>query len=100
MENNTVLHYQLIEKESIPQLQFGTQDVLSDKESKVRRQVDLERASRLGNGYHGKVEITFQVASGEVLRVQTTIWQADKEFTTIKSGVTLPTHAILGVEFF
>ncbi|RNI31287.1 hypothetical protein [Rufibacter latericius] len=100
MENNTVLHHQLIEKESIPQLQFGHDDVLQEKEMKVRRQHDLERASRLGNGYQGKVEITFQVASGEILRVQTTIWQADKEFTTIKSGVTLPTHSILGVEFF
>ena len=100
MENNTVLHHQLIEKESIPQLQFGTEDVFQDKDSKVRRQVDLERASRLGNGYQGKVELTFQIASGEILRVQTTIWQADKDYTTIKSGVTMPTRSILGVEFF
>ncbi|GGK64801.1 hypothetical protein ACD591_01595 [Rufibacter glacialis] len=97
---NTAPHYQLIEKEMIPRLQFGPDDVLQDKEQKVKRQHSLERASLLGNGYQGKVELTFQVASGEVLRMQTTIWQADKEFTTIKSGVTLPTHAILGVEFF
>ncbi|MFB9863849.1 hypothetical protein [Rufibacter immobilis] len=95
-----VPHHQLIEKEIIPQLQFSQQDVLQEKELKVRRQHDLERASRLGNGYQGKVELTFQVATGDILRVQTTIWQVDKEFTTIKSGVTLPTHAILGVEFF
>ncbi|RNI29682.1 hypothetical protein EFA69_08985 [Rufibacter immobilis] len=95
-----VPHHQLIEKEIIPQLQFRQEDVLQEKELKVRRQHDLERASRLGNGYQGKVELTFQVATGDILRVQTTIWQVDKEFTTIKSGVTLPTHAILGVEFF
>ena len=92
--------HQLIEKEIIPQLQFGQDDVLSEKEAKVRRQHDLERASRLGNGYQGKVELSFQVATGDILRVQTTIWQADKEFTTIKSGVTIPTTAILSVEFF
>ncbi|WP_205503665.1 hypothetical protein [Rufibacter psychrotolerans] len=96
----TLPHHQLIEKEIIPQLQFGQEDVLPDKESKVRRQHDLERASRLGNGYQGKVELSFQVVTGDVLRVQTTIWQVDKEFTTIKSGVTLPTRSILGVEFF
>ncbi|MBC3539932.1 hypothetical protein ACFSC6_04935 [Rufibacter sediminis] len=100
MENKTVLHYQLIEKEHIPQLHFGHEDVLQDKDARVKRQHDLERASRLGNGYQGKVEITFQVASGEILRMQTTIWQADKEFTAIKSGVTMPTTSILGVEFF
>ncbi|WP_181305639.1 hypothetical protein [Rufibacter sp. XAAS-G3-1] len=99
MENNAP-HYQLIDKEIIPQLQFGPDDVLEEKELKVKRQHALERASRLGNGYQGKVELSFQVATGDVLRVQTTIWQADKEFTTIKAGVTLPTHSILGVEFF
>ncbi|WP_207435480.1 hypothetical protein [Sabulibacter ruber] len=96
----TLPHCQLIDKETIPQLQFGQEDVLPDKESKTRRLHDLERASRLGNGYHGKVEITFQVATGDILRVQTTIWQADKDYTTIKAGATLPTRSILGVEFF
>ncbi|WP_192821761.1 hypothetical protein [Rufibacter sp. LB8] len=92
--------YQLIEKEIIPQLNFGTQDVLSDKAAQTKRLHDLDRASLLGNGYQGKVELTFKVASGEILRVRTTIWQADKQFATIKAGVTIPTSAILAVEFF
>ncbi|MFC6997540.1 hypothetical protein [Rufibacter roseus] len=92
--------YTLIEKEVIPQLQFPQEDVLTDNESKVRRLHNLERGSRLGNGYQGKVEIVFKVATGDMLRVRTTIWQADKEFVTIKAGVTLPTSAIYSVEFF
>ncbi|WP_460894279.1 hypothetical protein [Rufibacter soli] len=97
---NTASSYPLVEKEIIPELQFSTQDVLPDQDARKKRLHDLERASLLGNGYHGKVEITFQVASGEVLRMQTTIWQADKEFTSLKSGASLPTSSILGVEFF
>jgi hypothetical protein len=92
--------YQLIEKEIIPQLNFKTEDVLSDKAAQTKRLHDLDRASLLGNGYQGKVEITFQVVSGDILRVRTTIWQADKQFATIKAGVTLPTSSILSVEFF
>jgi hypothetical protein len=97
---NTAPNHQLIEKEIIPQLKFSTQDVLQDQEAKVKRLHDLERASLLGNGYQGKVEIAFLVATGDILRVRTTIWQADKEFTTIKAGVTLPTPSVLSVEFF
>ena len=92
--------YPLIEKEVIPQLLFDTEDVLPEPELQKRRLHDLDRASRLGNGYQGKVEIVFKVVSGDVLRVRTTIWQADKEFATIKAGVTLPTRAIYSVEFF
>ncbi|AMM51505.1 hypothetical protein TH61_10430 [Rufibacter sp. DG15C] len=96
----TAPHFPLIEKETIPELQFGQEDVWADKESQKRRMHDLERASRLGNGYQGKVELTFQVANGDIKRVQTTIWQVDQEYVTLKSGVTLPLKAVLGVEFF
>ncbi|AKQ47705.1 hypothetical protein TH63_13100 [Rufibacter radiotolerans] len=97
---NAASSYPLVEKEIVPDLQFSTQDVLPDEASQKKRLHDLNRASLLGNGYHGKVEITFQVASGEVYRMQTTIWQADEDFTSLKSGASLPTKAILGVEFF
>ncbi|QHL88877.1 hypothetical protein GU926_16150 [Nibribacter ruber] len=96
----TAPHFPLIEKETIPELQFGQEDVWPNKEAQKRRLHDLERASRLGNGYQGKVEVTFQIAGGDIKRVQTTIWQVDQEFVTLKSGVTLPLRSVLGVEFF
>lgn len=73
---------------------------MTEKEAQKRRTADLERAARLGNAYHGKVEITLQVANGDVLRVQTTIWQVDAEYVTFKSGVTIPLRSVLSVEFF
>jgi hypothetical protein len=57
---------QTIEKEDIPNLKFPPQDVLADSPpERERRRADAERASRLGNAYHGKLDIFFQTADGQ-----------------------------------
>ncbi len=90
----------LIEKELIPNLHFKREDVLNSPEDQKRRQYDLHRATLLGNAYHGKVDIFFLTSDGEQKRVNTTIWDYDKEYVILKSGSSLPIRAINGVEFY
>ncbi|WP_242916686.1 hypothetical protein [Pontibacter liquoris] len=90
----------LVEKEEIPSFQFGQEDVLTDPEARKKRIADLNRAASLGNGYHGKVEITFKTVDGEPKRVDTTVWTLDEKFIMLKAACALPIIAILGIEFF
>lgn len=96
----TLKNAPLIEKEMIPYFHFSHNDVLENTEARKKRLWDLNRASILGNGYHGKVEITFQTAEGEVKRVDTTVWAVDEKYMTLKGGCCIPTSSIVGVEFY
>jgi hypothetical protein len=91
---------ELIEKELIPNLHFNKADVLTTPEDRKRRQFDIHRATLLGNAYHGKVDIFFMTAEGEQKRVNTTIWDYDKDYVILKSGSSLPIGCINGVEFY
>jgi hypothetical protein len=89
-----------VEKETIPELRFPQEDVLTDKADLERRRTDAERASRLGNAYQGKLDIFFQTADGQPKRVQTTVWGAHPEYLTLKAGIMLPLRAVLGFDFY
>ncbi|PTX19352.1 hypothetical protein C8N40_10483 [Pontibacter mucosus] len=90
----------MVEKELIPSLRFGQEDVLTDPEARKKRMWDLNRATALGNVYRGKVEITFQAADGVQRRVDTTVWAVDDRFMTLKAGCSIPVTSIVGIEFF
>ncbi|WP_266204399.1 hypothetical protein [Pontibacter kalidii] len=90
----------MLEKEQIPFLRFGHDDVLTDPEARKKRMWDLNRAAMLGNGYRGKVEITFQTADGKLHRVDTTVWAVDDRYMTLKAGCSIPVTSIIGIEFF
>ncbi|QNF33710.1 hypothetical protein HUW51_13635 [Adhaeribacter swui] len=92
------LHPHLVDKEDIPQLKFAHEDVLTDKIEKVKRLHDLKWAAHLGNEYHGKVNILFQTETGDVKRVETTIWAYDQDFVTLKSGTVMPVRCIISIE--
>jgi hypothetical protein len=94
------LTYVPVEKEQIPTLKFGNQDVLTDELDRKKRMHDVSRATVLGNGYHGKVEIFFQTADGELKRVNTTIWDCDPEHLILKSDACIPTRSVFGIDFF
>ena len=94
------LTYALIDKEQIPDLKFGHDDVLPDMQARKKRIHDISRATVLGNGYHGKVEIFFETADGEPKRVATTIWDNDQNYIILKSGASIPIRGIYGIEFF
>ncbi|MBC5775190.1 hypothetical protein H8S95_14015 [Pontibacter sp. KCTC 32443] len=96
----TVNRIPMVEKEMIPSLHFSHKDVLDNTEAQKKRLWDLNRASILGNGYHGKVEITFKTAEGDLKRVDTTVWAVDDKFMTLKGGCCIPTSSVVGVEFY
>ncbi|MCA8829975.1 hypothetical protein [Hymenobacter pini] len=89
-----------IDKESIPTMRFSSQDVLKDPVAIKRRRHDAERATTLGNAYHGKLDIYFQTADGVVKRVYTTVWALHEEYLTLKSGIALPLRAVLSFDFY
>jgi hypothetical protein len=85
----TDLPIETVEKETIPTIQFGRDDVLAGNQ-----------ADSLGNAYHGKLDIFFKNAEGKTLRVQTSVWGAHPEYLTLKAGIMLPLRAVLGFDFY
>lgn len=96
----TATTIEIVEKESIAELHFGHDDVLPEEDARKRRRADADRAVTLGNAYHGKLDIYFKTADGATKRMATTIWAADAEHLTLKSGASLPMRAVLGFDFY
>lgn len=91
---------EIVEKEDIATLHFGHDDVLTTLEARQRRRADADRAVTLGNAYHGKLDIYFKTADGATKRMATTVWAADSEHLTLKSGASLPLRTVLGFDFY
>ncbi|MBD1397891.1 hypothetical protein H9Q13_12005 [Pontibacter sp. JH31] len=88
----------LIQKEHIPMLHFGQEDVLKDPTARSIRHYEANRATILGNAYRNKALITFCTDDGEVKQVETTVWCYDDNFVLLKSGTFLPLKSILKIE--
>ena len=91
---------EIVEKEDIANLQFDHEDVLTDLAARQSRRADADRAVTLGNAYHGKLDIYFKTADGATKRMATTVWAADADHLTLKSGASLPLRAVLGFDFY
>ena len=91
---------EIIEKEELTTLHFAHDDVLTDPAARQVRRADADRAVTLGNAYHGKLDIYFQTSDGRTKRMATTIWAADSDHITLKSGASLPLRAVLGFDFY
>lgn len=89
-----------VAKETIPTLHFPHDDVLATAEERRLRRFDADRACALGNNEHGKLDIYFKTADGDTKRVQTTVWGVHESYLTLKAGVTIPIHAIVGFDFY
>ena len=87
-------------KESLTSLRFSPHDVLHQPADRLLRRRSAERAATLGNAYHGKLDIYFQTIDGSTKRVQTTVWAADSDHLTLKSGVMLPLRAVVWMDFY
>ncbi|WP_028980261.1 hypothetical protein [Sporocytophaga myxococcoides] len=88
-----------IAKEKLSEIHFTKDDVLSDPAKKRLRNIYLKKAELLGNAYKGKVKMFFKTLEGNVLCVETTIWEANEEYITLKGGINIPTKSILEIEF-
>ena len=87
-------------KEVLSTLHFPHNDVLTEATEIGTRRRDAERATALGNNYHGKVDIYFKTADGQSHRVYTTVWASSNEHLTLKSGTTLPIRAVVMFDFY
>ncbi len=85
--------FELINKESIPHLNFPQIDVLKDKEEMITRRNDLDRALSLGNLEHLKIKIYFEDDVSKKV-VETTIWGVTDERVILKQGVVIPVKRI------
>ncbi|UYZ64321.1 hypothetical protein [Hymenobacter weizhouensis] len=97
---STAEAFETVAKEDLLALRFAAADVLATTAERQRRRWEAERATTLGNAYHGKVDIYFQVDGGATKRVQTTVWASDADYLTLKSGAALPLRCVLGIDFY
>ncbi|WNJ17975.1 hypothetical protein [Pontibacter sp. G13] len=88
---------QRIDKETLPEINFIYEEVLSDPAEIDRRSRKLQHAQRLGNEFKGKVSIVFMTDQGPV-EVHTTIWQVGRRHVTLKYGHHIPIGAILSIQ--
>ena len=94
MENQVTS--QVIEKESITNLQFKGAEVLQNETAIRKRKSDLYRAMILGNVYHVKCKIVF-ASNEETYKVETTVWAATENYVTLKGGAIIPVTSIVEV---
>lgn len=87
-----------IQKENIPQLQFGKSDVLENPEDQKKRMIDLYRSQTLGNLLQSKVKLTFETSDQMVYQVETTVWAVGTDFISLKGGIFIPIRAIIAVD--
>jgi uncharacterized protein (UPF0248 family) len=83
----------IVEKESIRDLKFPENEVLTSKDAIRIREAELERALKLGNLEHNKIKIVFEDAEG-VKQVETTVWGVTDKRVILKQGVLIPIHRI------
>ncbi len=86
----------VIEKESINNLQFKCSEVLPDITAQQQRQQDLFRGMVLGNAYKNKVQIVFESLAGLNV-VTTTIWATTDKNVVLKGGLLIPICSIMKV---
>jgi len=85
-----------IEKENIEHLDFPQEDVLTNREQKKIRELELKKSMSLGNQYKQKVKIFFKDKNRN-LYTETTVWQADQKYISLKGGVSLPVRSVYQV---
>ena len=90
----TIVKPTQIEKEVISTLPFRSKSKIK-QHPKLMDQIKV--ATRLGNGYRGKVSIYFEDDEG-LKCVNTTIWAHGARFICLKGGVWLPISRIVEIK--
>jgi len=87
-----------IQKESLVFLKFPSEEVLEDDKLIFKRKYDLLYATLLGNRFKHKAKIYFKDDSSYKC-VETTIWQHDDHFISLKGGKTMPINRITKIKY-
>lgn len=86
-----------IQKEDVVNLKFPNEEVLFTEDEKIALRKQLEQATTLGNGDHGKIKIYFKDTEG-TKKIETTIWATGEKNIVLKQGITIPIKRIIAVE--
>jgi hypothetical protein len=89
--------YELIEKESVTDLNFPQAPVLKREEDIKLLKRQLERANALGNLEHHKVKIYFEDDTSKKV-LNTTIWGITDNSILLKKNMILPIRRIIKLE--
>ena len=86
-----------VPKEQVGKFAFATKEVFNCKTEKAKRNHSLKRALSLGNLYQHKVDIEYELITGDRHRVYTTIWAICSDFALIKGGRFIPIKSITNI---
>jgi len=90
-------HIQLVEKETVGDLIFPQDEILTSDSEILNRKLSIDRAISLGNLERHKVKIIFSDTNG-VKKVDTTIWAVTDKAILLKQNTVLPIHRIHKLE--
>ena len=85
--------FEKIEKESIEDLRFPSNEVLITQQAINERRINLERALSLGNLEHSKIKLFFEDDTSCKM-VETTIWGVTDKRVILKQGMVIPINRI------
>ncbi len=87
---------EVIDKESIPSLNFPHDSVDKSKDQLLILKKKLRRSMILGNIHRTKMRIIFEDENG-TKEVQTTIWAVGDRNIVLKKGIIIPIHRLIDV---
>lgn len=87
-----------INKEMVDVLKFPNEEVLMDDKLIIKRKYDIMYASILGNKFKHKSKIYFKDSESNKC-IETTIWHADENFISLKSGKVIPVNRITKIKY-
>jgi hypothetical protein len=88
---------QLVEKETVGDLIFPQDEILTSNSDMLNRKISIDRAISLGNLERHKVKIIFSDSIG-VKKVDTTIWAVTDKAILLKQNTVVPIHRIHKLE--
>jgi len=88
---------QLVEKETVGDLVFPLDEILTSNSEILNRKLSIDRAISLGNLERQKVKIIFSDTIG-IKKVNTTIWAVTDKAILLKQNTVVPIHRIHKLE--
>lgn len=90
-------HIQTVNKTEIKSLKFPKEDVLSNKNDKICRFVELHKALYLNDLKRDKIEIVFSDDTTNLKKIETTIKAITQKAVILKNSIVIPLARIVSV---
>lgn len=94
------IEYRDVDKNTVHQIKFSGEDVLTDATAIANRHKQLDRAQTLGNLDKHHVRIRFRNEEGEDLVTTVTIWAVTKNHVVLKGENLIPIISITEIKLY